>query len=93
MRTFIVAGVCLIGGLACSGQPLTPAQQAQYDRVRCETVALAPLALSDADALVHSVEENGLSLEDLFAMIAIGKDNIDAVKAAFSTCRAQFPKL
>lgn len=91
MRNLLfVAGACLCA-LACS-TPATPAQVAQYDRVKCETVALEPLALSDADAIVHSIED-GLSIEDLFQLIAVGKENIDAVKTALATCRAQFPKL
>lgn len=84
-----LAGACC--ALACSTPP-TPAQVAQYDRVKCETVALEPLALSDADAIVHSLED-GLAIDDLFQLIADVKGNIQSVKAAVATCRAQFPKL
>lgn len=79
--------------LAACGQPLTPAQTAQVDRVKCEVTALEPLALQDAEAAVHSVEDGVIGLDDVVALTADAKSNVDAVKSAFATCRAQFPRL
>lgn len=90
--TAILALLAGCGATAC-GQPLTPAQEAQVDRVKCEVTALEPLALTDADAVVHTIEDGTLGLEDVVALTAEAKTNVDAVKSAFKTCRAQFPKL
>lgn len=86
-----MVGACLVS-LGCGGSGFSPAKQAEYDRVRCETVALAPLALEDVDAVVHSLED-GIAIDDLFQLLAVAKDNIGVVKVDLATCRAQFPKL
>ena len=75
---------------ACTGTPA--AKRAQYDRVKCEVQALEPLALYDADYAVREIESGGLSLEQLISGPALVKQNVDTVKAAFSACRAQYPK-
>ena len=88
----ILAVLAGCGATAC-GQPLTPAQEAQVDRVKCEVKALEPLALSDAEAVVHTIEDGTLGLADVVELTATAKTNVDTVRSAFETCRAQFPKL
>lgn len=90
--TAVLALLAGCGAVGC-GQPLTPAQHAQVDRVECEIQALEPLVLQDAGAVVRAVEDGSLGLDDVVTLTATAKSNVDEVKAAFKTCRAQFPKL
>lgn len=76
-------------GTGCS--PLTPAQQAQYTRVKCEIAALEPLAMANADAAVRALEDGRVGLDDLIELTATAKTDVGAVRNAFATCRAAFP--
>ncbi len=89
----ITAVLALFAACTGCGAPLTPAQQAQYDRVECEVKALAPLALTDADAVVHAIEDGKIDFADVANLTVEAKANFDAAKAAFNNCRAQFPTL
>lgn len=90
--TAVLALLAGCGAVGC-GQPLTPAQHAQVDRVECEIQALEPLVLKDAAAVVHAIEDGSLGLDDVVTLTATANANVKEVRAAFETCRAQFPKL
>lgn len=83
----IFAIVITLSLTACAAGGLTPAQQAQYDRVKCEVKALTPVALDDADHVVNSIEDGNLSLADLLELIPVTEATAAAVKSAFSDCR------
>lgn len=89
----VLGFVGLVGLESGCGQPLTPAQNAQIDRVKCEVQALEPLALADANTAVGMIEDGRVGLEDAIAATTAVKANVDAVRSAFKSCRAQFPKL
>lgn len=88
-----LAALLALPALALGCSSLTPAQEAQYDRIKCEVQALEPLALADADYTVHTIEAGALSLDAAISDVQTIKANVNAVKAAFQTCRAQFPRL
>lgn len=73
--------------VACSGG-LTPAQQADYDRVKCEVKALVPVVESDADAVVHAIEDGKLTLSDATDLANKAEPTVKDAKAAFAACRA-----
>lgn len=87
----ILALLSSCGSVGCS-QPLTPAQQAQYDRVKCEAHALTPVLEQDADAVVRSIEDGRLTLSDVLELTAEGEATVTQVRDAFEACRAAYPK-
>lgn len=89
MRTVLtlLALAAVIALSACSGG-LTPAEQASYDRVKCEVKALAPIVEADADAVVHAIEDGKLTLEDATDLANKAEPTVKKAKAAFAACRA-----
>lgn len=79
--------LCVLALSACAGG-LTPAQQASYDRVKCEVKALAPIVESDADAVVRAIEDGKLTLDDATDLANKAEPTVKDAKAAFAACRA-----
>lgn len=87
----LLIALCVIPlAVGCVGG-VTPAQQAQFDRIKCEVKALTPVAVEDADHIVHSIEDGNISLSDVFELIPVVQDTEAKVRAAFAACRNPQP--